>query len=498
MKAIILAAGEGKRFGQSMENKPKCLMEIGESTLLNIQIDTLYECGINDIVLVRGYEKNKIDIPGIRYYDNDQYSQTSVLYSLFVASEELNEDVLVLYSDIYYEENFIKTILESHHDISIGCLLNYENIQKHKSAESLKDIELVDFDADNRIKRIGKDLAPQLDSTRGQFTGVFKLSTRGCSQLKKFFEYFKIKFDDSSPKSYRNAWLTDIFAEMITLGIDIHSTMVESGWLEINTYDDYQALLKIQSLKDKYLLVHTDWKKRSEKYNNLDWVNNDQLLIHMGKCFDGINQDSNILDVGTGTGKILIYLKLKHGDANYYGCDISPDMMSKIDNSYNFDLKVASVTDLSEYPDSHFDFITARMIFHHVDELGKAMLEIHKKLKKGGKFIICEGNPPSYVSYKFYQDMFFYKEIRNTFMESDLINLFARNGYRNIRTETMIMPQMSLNNWIDNSGLPQRNIDIIKKMHYNCSEAVHKDYNMTVVKDDILMDWKFSVVLGER
>jgi choline kinase/ubiquinone/menaquinone biosynthesis C-methylase UbiE len=498
MKAIILAAGEGKRFGQSKVNKPKCLMEVGESTLLNIQIDTLYECGINDIVMVRGYEKNKIDIPGIRYYDNDEYKETKVLYSLFKAEEELNEDVLVLYSDIYYEKNVIKTIMNSSENISIGCLINYENLHKHRSDISLQDMELVDFDSDNRIRDIGKDLSEVTDSTRGQFIGIFKLSPKGCDRLKKFYRYFMLQHDESSENPYKKAWITDLFAEMIQVGAHISVNMIESGWFEMNTYDDYQALLKIQSLKDKYLLVHTDWKKRSEKYNNLDWVNNDQLLIHMGKCIVEISPESNILDVGTGTGKILIYLKMKKGDANYFGCDISPDMMSKINDSYNFNLKVASVTDLSEYPDSHFDYITARMIFHHVDELDKAMQEIHRKLKKGGKFIICEGNPPSYMSYQFYKDMFFYKEIRNTFMESDMINLFARNGYQNIRTETMIMPQMSLNNWIDNSGLPQRNIDIIKKMHYNCSEAVHKDYNMTVTDNDILMDWKFSVVMGER
>jgi len=58
------------------------------------------------------------------------------------------------------------------------------------------------------------------------------------------------------------------------------------------------------------------------------------------------------------------------------------------------------------------------------------------------------------------------------------------------------MKNMSLNNWLDNSGLPFRNVDIIKKMHYNCDTSVQNAYNMKFENDDILMDWKFSVVSG--
>ena len=80
MKAIILAAGEGKRFNHEDVNKPKCMIDIGETTLLNIQIDTLYKCGIKDIAIVRGYEKDQLNIPGIRYYDNDIYHHLTTIF----------------------------------------------------------------------------------------------------------------------------------------------------------------------------------------------------------------------------------------------------------------------------------------------------------------------------------------------------------------------------------------------------------------------------------
>lgn len=240
------------------------------------------------------------------------------------------------------------------------------------------------------------------------------------------------------------------------------------------------------------------WKTRSLNYDKLEWVSNDELLAHLGQCIGDVTFDTNILDVGTGSGKVLIYLYMLKGQANYHGLDISNDMMDKIDPGFNFNLLKASVTDMSVYPDFHFDYVTARMVFHHVDDPDKGFREVHKKLKKGGKLILCEGNPPSYDSYRFYEKMFSYKEERLVFMESDIINYFVRNKFRNITTRTVMLSDMSLNNWIDNSGLPDSKIRIIKDMHYQCSDQVKKDYNMREVKNDILMDWKFSIVEGEK
>jgi len=498
LKAIILAAGQGKRFSHREEKMPKCLMTIGETTLLNIQIDTLYRCGIDNIILVRGYKKDKIDIPGITYYDNDKYEETNVLYSLFVAQEELEDDVVVLYSDIYYEEELLRKIISSTNDISLGSLINFRDMHDVKSVVSTEDIELIDFSNDFSIKNIGKKMALDSSRAKGQFVGIFKLTQTGCERIKKFFDYYKLKVNQDSQHIYKQAWITDLFSEMIDFGCKIKAVIADKGWFEVNTFEDYKNLLKIESLKNKHLLVKTDWTSRAQKYNKLDWVNDDTLLKEMIAQVDNVNEQTKILDIGTGTGKILIGFQLLKGKAHYEGCDLSTSMMKKIDSSHNFKLTVADVTDLSIYPDSAFDVITARMVFHHVNQLDIAMQECYKKLKPGGILVICEGNPPSYRSLDFYKEMFFYKEDRNVFMETDLINLFVHNNFKDITTKTIITENMSLNNWIDNSGLPQRNIEIVKSLHYNCEEHVKNDYNMLVSEEDITMDWKFSIVTGRR
>jgi L-glutamine-phosphate cytidylyltransferase len=60
IQAIILAAGKGSRFNNLTKIIPKCLFTIGNTTILDRQIDILIENGIDDILVITGYESNLI------------------------------------------------------------------------------------------------------------------------------------------------------------------------------------------------------------------------------------------------------------------------------------------------------------------------------------------------------------------------------------------------------------------------------------------------------
>ena len=92
--------------------------------------------------------------------------------------------------------------------------------------------------------------------------------------------------------------------------------------------------------------------------------------------------------------------------------------------------------------------------------------------------------------------MFRFKEDRITFLLDDMVNLLVQQRFQKVISRTVILKDMSLNNWLEKSALPFRNVDIITKMHYNCDDIVKKAYNMKFQNNDILMDWKFSIVSG--
>ena len=71
MKTIILAAGEGQRLGNCSENRPKCLLEFNDKSLLQRHIEILHHYGLDDVVIVTGFESDMIkselsDIGAIR------------------------------------------------------------------------------------------------------------------------------------------------------------------------------------------------------------------------------------------------------------------------------------------------------------------------------------------------------------------------------------------------------------------------------------------------
>jgi len=499
MKAIILAAGKGSRLGKIAKGKPKCLIDIEDNTLLEIQINTLHSCGIEDISVVRGYKSNKINIPGLNYYDNPDYENTNMLHSLFCAQDEMDDDVLILYSDILFEEDVVKRIIESNQDISLGVMVKWEDAICQREKIALEDLEMIYFDSKNRVQKIGKNLTDEY-KTKGQFIGMVKCSKWGIEILKRNYTrakkiYSKKPFGKAD--AFEKSSLADLFQEMTEIGIPLYSVIVERGWMEIDTPNDYERALTDAGFVRKMVKVKTNWDYRSKFYNNLEWVNKDELLKAIVDIADDLS-NKKVLDVGTGTGKVLMALKERNPNNEYYGIDISQKMLDKIDPSYGFNLSVADMGNLDDFQENYFELVTARMVLHHATDLEKSVNEIHRVLNHGGKFILCEGNPPDVYSVPFYKKMFRFKEDRITFLLDDLVNLLVRQDFKNINSRTIIMKNMSLNNWLDNSGLPFRNTDIIRKMHYECDVSVQKAYNMKIKKDNILMEWKFSVVSGEK
>lgn len=497
MKAIILSAGEGSRLGKICEGQPKCLIKIEDNTLLEIQINTLHACGIDDISVVRGYEGEKINVPGLNYYDNPDYASTNMLHSLLCARKEMTGDVLILYADILYEEQVVQRIIESSHDIAVGVMVNWKEAIQQRSKVALEELEMVYFDSENRIQEIGKKRTEEY-KTQGQFIGIVKCSGRGADILKRNYDRLK-KYYSGQPfgqaGAFEKAWVTDLLQEMTELGVPLHCVIFERGWMEIDTPEDYERALTDTKFVRRLVRMKTNWDNRSQFYNDLDWVSRDELLNTIVETAGPLN-GKKVLDVGTGTGKVLISLKKQCSEADYYGVDISQSMLDKIDASYGFNVSIREMENLHGFHDNEFDLVTARMVFHHTQNIEKAMDEVCRVLKGEGKFILCEGNPPDTHCIQFYKDMFRFKEDRITFLMDDLINLFIRHGFQKITSRAVVLKDMSLNNWLGKSGLPFRNIDIIKKMHYECDALVQKAYNMKYRNDDILMDWKFSIVSG--
>src|SRR3989338_5798791 len=108
MKAIILAAGMGTRLGKYTKDIPKGMLNFNGKSLIERQVEVLRSCGIKDIIIVKGYMPDKINIKGVKYYENKDYANTNMVETLFAAEKEMSDNIIVCYSDIIYQKNVLK------------------------------------------------------------------------------------------------------------------------------------------------------------------------------------------------------------------------------------------------------------------------------------------------------------------------------------------------------------------------------------------------------
>ena len=128
---------------------------------------------------------------GLKYYENTNFENNNVLNSLFYAEEEIFGNVIVSYSDILFDSNVVKRLLESHADISIVVDIDWRGYYADRKDHPIDEAEKVIFDANNKVIKIGKVVARQRPDVYGEFIGMMKLTPRGAEIIKLHFNRAK-------------------------------------------------------------------------------------------------------------------------------------------------------------------------------------------------------------------------------------------------------------------------------------------------------------------
>jgi len=244
-KALIIAAGLGSRLKNHTENIPKCMLDFGGKTLLQRQLSSYKKCGIEDISLIRGYKKNKINYKGLKYFENYDFKNNNILNSIFYAEDAINGNIIISYSDILFEPFVVQRAIDSDHDISVVVDIDWRDYYIDRKDHPLSEAENVIFNSNNEVIKIGKIAADKKD-VHGEFIGMIKLNHRGCEILKQNFHRVKKSFWNKPfqrVKIFQKAYLTDMIQELVDIGIKVHCVIIERGWKEIDTVEDYKKAL---------------------------------------------------------------------------------------------------------------------------------------------------------------------------------------------------------------------------------------------------------------
>ena len=127
MQAVILAAGKGTRLKAKTDTLPKAMIEIEGKPLLEYSLDALIEYGLSDVIMVVGFRHETISRRfgnqyrglNIQYVENDKYADSGSMYSLALVKDIIDDEVLLLESDLLYESRAISLLLDSNRPNSV-------------------------------------------------------------------------------------------------------------------------------------------------------------------------------------------------------------------------------------------------------------------------------------------------------------------------------------------------------------------------------------------
>jgi choline kinase len=180
MKTVILAAGIGSRLKPLTDHNPKCLLKIGEKSILEMTIENILATNDSEIIIVTGYLEDKIReflrerFPKLKItiIYNKFYASTNNIYSLWLAKDAvLGDDMMMMDSDIVFDKGIITKLLNSGYK---NCLalkrhdVHYEEIKvktdvKGRVVEISKEVNLTEAEGESiGIEVFGRDALTEL------------------------------------------------------------------------------------------------------------------------------------------------------------------------------------------------------------------------------------------------------------------------------------------------------------------------------------------------
>jgi choline kinase len=229
MKGVILAAGKGSRLNGTLGDKPKCLLRVGKTTLVERQIESFRAVGIEDIVMVVGCQAERVQRTcghRITYVENTRFAQTNSLYSLWLARPLLLNGFVVMNCDVLFHPQLLEDLVTSRHEDAL--LIAY-------SEGPLGDEEMKIKVRRGCVIDIAKTLAPE--EADGENLGVVKFGADGARMLADLL-------DKRVASGNLRDWAPKAFGDFARLR-PLHVIGTRGfPWTEIDFPEDYERAVR--------------------------------------------------------------------------------------------------------------------------------------------------------------------------------------------------------------------------------------------------------------
>lgn len=231
-QAVILATEQGPELGSLTATKPRCMVPIGDGPLLAHVLNAYRSAGIRDVIVVRGYCKDAVQVACARYFDDPRPDPANDAAALLQALTGVEEDCLVSPGHVLFKKFLPQLLLDTDADFAIVVdSLGTGDPGRAATAVPARCSHPNTREAAFRSVLL-QDLGFHIPAAQanGVWPGFLKLSARGVAESRRLATEWL--------RDQPRLTLAELLANVLRAGHEIRVIYTSGNWLNVDTLED--------------------------------------------------------------------------------------------------------------------------------------------------------------------------------------------------------------------------------------------------------------------
>jgi phosphoenolpyruvate phosphomutase len=237
MSAVVLAASRGDELGELTQTQPKTMVKIQGAPILSHIVDAYHAVGVKDVLVVRGYKKEAVNLPNLTYIDNDDFRETGELDSLLKALQSRAghaQPTIISYGDVLFNKYIPQALSQEQDDCVIFVDSNWQDRTSYARLDGFVECTVPNsrkaFNAKVYLKQLGNHVPST--AIHGVWMGFLKLSSAATRQITE------ILLEILADPIHRKAAIPHLLQELLKRQHPVRVLYTVGHWLDINSLDD--------------------------------------------------------------------------------------------------------------------------------------------------------------------------------------------------------------------------------------------------------------------
>ena len=234
-RALVLAASRGSELGEVTAARPKTMVPVGGVPLLHKLVAQLHAAAVKDVVVVRGFGKEQVHAPDVRFIDNDEYAHTGELVTLDKAAAELTGELVISYGDILFRKYILSNLLDEPGDIVLAVDAAWQQRPTPPGGHvdyvaCSRAYSLQYGERETRLTAMAPDLPRE--QVCGEWIGLVKTTAHGSETLRGALAAL------AGEPGFAQMRLDDLFRRLLADGAPVSVLYITGHWLDVDNLDD--------------------------------------------------------------------------------------------------------------------------------------------------------------------------------------------------------------------------------------------------------------------